>query len=84
MNLISIYDTERLREHGLHVTPGTLKVWRHQGRYVVDGLFVKFAHRLYIDVDVLQKILQREQQEMMEQGRRMQEARSFKRGAQKL
>lgn len=79
MNLISIYDTERLREHGLCVTPGTLKVWRHQGRYVADGLFVKFAHRLYIDTDALQKILQREQKRMMEQGRKKVEGRSFKR-----
>ena len=79
MNLVSIYDSEKLKQHGLHVTPGTLKIWRHQGRYVEDGLFVKFAHRLYIDVDVLQKILEREQQKMMEQGRKMAEAKSFKR-----
>ena len=79
MNLISIYDTERLREHGLCVTPGTLKVWRHQGRYVADGLFVKFAHRLYIDTDALQKILQREQKRMMEQGKRIAEAKKIRR-----
>jgi len=79
MKLVSIYDTERLREHGLHVTPGTLKIWRHQGRYVADGLFVKFAHRLYVDVDVLQKILQREQKRMIEQGKKMAEAKDFKR-----
>ena len=79
MKLVSIYDTERLREHGLHVTPGTLKIWRHQGRYVADGLFVKFAHRLYVDVDVLQKILQREQRKMMEQGQRIAEAKKIRR-----
>lgn len=80
MNLISIYDSKRLKEYGLHVAPGTLKIWRHQGRYVADGLFVKFAHRLYVDVDVLQKILQRKQQEMIQQGKKMMESRSFKRG----
>jgi len=79
LNLVSIYNSEKLKEYGLHVTPGTLKIWRHQGRYVEDGLFVKFAHRLYIDTDALQKILQREQQKMMEQGRKMAEAKSFKR-----
>jgi len=73
MNLVSIYDSKKLKEYGLHVTPGTLKIWRHQGRYVADGLFVKFAHRLYIDTDALQKILQREQQKMMA------EAKDFKR-----
>jgi len=61
------------------VTPGTLKVWRHQGRYVADGLFVKFAHRLYIDTDALQKILQREQKRMMEQGKRIAEAKKIRR-----
>ena len=71
MNLVSIYDSEKLKEYGLHVTPGTLKIWRHQGWYVEDGLFVKFAHRLYIDTDALQKILQREQRKMMEQGKRI-------------
>ena len=79
MNLISIYDSKRLKEYGLHVTPGTLKIWRHQGRYVADGLFVKFAHRLYVDVDVLQKILQREHRKMMEQGQRIAEAKKIRR-----
>jgi len=37
-----------------------------------------------IDLDVLQKILEREQRRMVEQGKKMAEARSFKRGAQKL
>ena len=84
MNLVSIYDEETLRRHGLLVKPSTLRVWRCKGRYAEEGLFVRFAHKLMIDLDVLQKILEREQRRMVEQGKKMAEARSFKRGAQKL
>ena len=79
MNLVSIYDEETLRRHGLLVKPSTLRVWRCKGRYAEEGLFVRFAHKLMIDLDVLQKILQREQKRIMEQGRKKVEGRSFKR-----
>ena len=84
MNLVSIYDEETLRRHGLLVKPSTLRVWRCKGRYAEEGLFVRFAHKLMIDLDALDQILKREKEKQKRIGERMQEARSFKRGAQKL
>ena len=80
MNLVSIYDQEKLRQHGLLVKPSTLRIWRCKGRYAEEGLFVRFAHKLMIDLDVLQKILQREQEKQKRVGEKMAEAKSFKRG----
>jgi len=79
MNLVSIYDTEALRAHGLLVKSATLRVWRCKGRYAEAGLFVRFGHKLMIDVDVLDRILKREQEKQRQIGKRMVEARSFKR-----
>ena len=78
MRAVSICDTETLRAHGLCVTPGTLRIWKHYGRYVDDGLFIKIGNRLYVDLDTWQEILKKEQRKMMEVGKRMQ-AKSFKR-----
>jgi len=79
MNLVSIYDTETLRAHGLLVKPSTLRIWKCKGKYAGEGLFVRFAHKLMIDLDVLQKILQREQEKQKRVGEKMAEAKSFKR-----
>ena len=78
MRPVSIHDSETLRAHGLCVTPGTLRIWKHYGRYVDEGLFIKIGNRLYVDLDTWQEILKKEQRKMMEVGKRMQ-ARSFKR-----
>ena len=78
MNLASIHDGAKLKAHGLCVTPGTLRIWKHYGKYVDDGLFIKIGNRLYVDLDTWQEILKKEQRKMMEVGKRMQ-ARSFKR-----
>jgi len=79
MNLVSIYDTETLRTHGLLVKPSTLRIWKCKGRYAEEGLFIRFGHKLMIDLDVLQKILQREQEKQRQISKRMQEAKNFKR-----
>jgi len=81
MNLASIYDQEKLREHGLLVKPSTLRVWRCRGKYAEEGLFVRFGHKLMIDLNVLDQILKREQEKQRQIGKRMVEARSFKRRA---
>ena len=57
MRLVSIYDQEKLREHGLLVKPETLRIWRCKGKFVKDGLFIKLGHRLLIDLDALERIL---------------------------
>ena len=57
MRLVSIYDQEKLKEHGLLVKPETLRIWRCKGKFVKDGLFVKLGHRLLIDLDALERIL---------------------------
>ena len=57
MRLVSIYDQEKLREHGLLVKPETLRIWKCKGKFVKDGLFVKLGHRLLIDLDALERIL---------------------------
>jgi len=80
MRLVSIYDQEKLREHGLLVKPETLRIWRCKGKYMEDGLFVKLGHRLLIDLDVLERILKREQAKMVELGKRMHRARQGKAG----
>jgi len=78
MNLASILDSKKLKEHGLCVTPGTLRIWKCHGKYVSDGLFIKIGNRLYVDLDTWQEILKEEQRKMMEQGQRIAEAKSFK------
>ena len=78
MNLASIYDQETLRRHGLLVKPSTLRIWKCKGKYVEEGLFVRFAHKLMVNLDVLEQILQRELEKQKQIGRRMQ-AKSFKR-----
>jgi len=80
MRLVSIYDQEKLREHGLLVKPETLRIWRCKGKYMEDGLFVKLGHRLLIDLDALERILKREQAKMVELGKRMHRARQGKAG----
>ena len=79
MRPVSIHNTEELRKHGLCVTPGTLRIWKHHGKYISDGLFLKIGGRLYVDLDTWEEILKKKQREMMEQGRKMVEARSFRR-----
>ena len=79
MRAVSIHDTEALRAHGLLVKPQTLRIWKHYGKYVSDGLFLKIGNRLYVDLDVWEQILRKEQKRMMEQGRKRVEGRSFKR-----
>jgi len=74
MRLVSIYDQEKLREHGLLVKPETLRIWKCKGKYVEEGLFVKLGHRLLIDLDALERILKREQAKMVELGKRMHRA----------
>lgn len=78
MRLVSIYDQEKLREHGLLVKPETLRIWKCKGKFVKDGLFVKLGHRLLIDLDALERILKREQAKMVELGERMHRARQGK------
>jgi len=80
MRLVSIYDQEKLKEHGLLVKPETLRIWRCKGKFVKDGLFVKLGHRLLIDLDALERILKREQAKMVELGKRMHRARQGKTG----
>ena len=79
MQAVSICNTEELRKHGLCVTPGTLRIWKHYGKFVSDGLFIKIGNRLFVDLDVWEQILKKEQRKMMEQGRKKVEGRSFKR-----
>ncbi len=71
MNLVSIYDQEKLRAHGLLAKPATLRVWRCRGKY--PELFVRFAHKLMVDLDVLERIIKEEKE------KQRQEARNFKR-----
>jgi len=80
MRAVSIHDSETLRAHGLCVTPGTLRIWKHYGKYVDDGLFIKIGNRLYVDLDVWEEILRKEQKRMMEQAKRIAEAKRFRRG----
>jgi len=79
MRVVSICNTEELRKHGLCVTPATLRIWKHYGKYVDDGLFIKIGNRLFVDLDVWEQILKKEQKRMMEQGRKMVEAKRFRR-----
>ncbi|RLG20308.1 hypothetical protein DRN74_05755 [Candidatus Micrarchaeota archaeon] len=80
MRLVSIYNQEELRKHGLLVKPETLRIWKCKGKFVKDGLFVKLGHRLLIDLDALERILKREQQKMVELGKRMHRAGQGKAG----
>ena len=79
MRAVSIQDTETLRAHGLYVTPGTLRVWKCHGKYVKEGLFLKIGNRLFVDLDVWEQILKKEQKRMMEQGKRIAEAKKIRR-----
>ena len=80
MRLVSIYNQEKLKEHGLLVKPETLRIWKCKGKYMEDGLFVKLGHRLLIDLDALERILKREQAKMVELGKRMRKAGQGKAG----
>ena len=79
MRAVSIQDTETLRAHGLYVTPGTLRVWKCHGKYVKEGLFLKIGNRLFVDLDAWNRILEKEQRRMIQQGKKMAEAKDFKR-----
>jgi len=79
MNLASIHDGAKLKAHGLCVKPETLRIWKHYGKFVSDGLFLKIGNRLYVDLDVWEQILRKEQKRMIEQGKKMAEAKSFRR-----
>ena len=79
MRLVSIYNQEKLREHGLLVRPSTLRVWRCRGKYAREGLFMRFGHKLMIDLDVLDQILKQEKEKQKRIGERMQEAKKIRR-----
>jgi len=79
MNLASIYDEETLRRHGLLVKPSTLRIWKCKGRYAEEGLFIRFGHKLMIDLDVLDQILKREKEKQRQISKRMVEAKRFRR-----
>jgi len=75
MRLVSIYDQEMLKKNGLFVKPDTLRKWKHLGRYVKDGLFIKIGNRLYVDLEAWERILRREQEELIKQAERLERAK---------
>jgi len=52
---VPIYDEDLLKEHGVFLSPTTLRMWRSQKKY--PQLFTKVGGRVYIDLCEYEKLV---------------------------